>query len=217
MKNGLAIATRQIGPEHHGRRMSLKQFACVTGQPGYLYELDKAVIVVMDVPGVTHMRSVTEVRDRLIVYGRQNPGRINAITEGSSSAMRMPELQSERHPDISIYLSEPPSDDEQPWEFWTPDIVIEVVSQESRERDYVIKRAEYLEAGVRLYWIIDPLTRSATVLTRRTDTWDEQRLDASGKLTTRLLPGFELKLADLFAVLPPRRARARNGRPRRRR
>ena len=55
---------------------------------------------------------------------------------------------------------------------------------------------------MKLYWIIDPLDRTATVLTRRADSWREQKLDAAGMLTTHRLPGFELKLADVFAVLP---------------
>ncbi len=38
-----------------------------------------------------------------------------------------------------------------------PDLVVEVVSAESRARDYRVKYAEYLSAGVQEYWIVDPL------------------------------------------------------------
>lgn len=38
-----------------------------------------------------------------------------------------------------------------------PDIAVEVVSRESRSRDYFEKKQLYLEAGVSEYWIIDPL------------------------------------------------------------
>ncbi len=56
----------------------------------------------------------------------------------------------------------------------------------------------------RLYWIIDPCDDTATVLTRRIDKWHEQKLDINGVLKTDLLPGFELKLAEVFAA--PERA-----------
>ena len=44
-----------------------------------------------------------------------------------------------------------------------PDFVLEVVSPSSISRDYVRKAAKYLEAGVREYWIADPLKDTLTV------------------------------------------------------
>lgn len=40
-----------------------------------------------------------------------------------------------------------------------PDWVIEIVSPSSKKLDYVIKLAEYQTAGVREYWIVDPLKK----------------------------------------------------------
>lgn len=44
-----------------------------------------------------------------------------------------------------------------------PDWVIEIVSLSSRRMDYVRKLALYSEAGVKLYWIVDPERRNVTV------------------------------------------------------
>ena len=41
------------------------------------------------------------------------------------------------------------------------DIVIEVVSLKSQQRDYAEKYHEYEQAGVDEYWIIDPLKQEA--------------------------------------------------------
>jgi Uma2 family endonuclease len=191
----------EIGPESNGRRMSLEEFARVEGRPGYLYELSRGVIQVVDVPGVPHMLVKLRIRNALVLCQVRHPDRIFAIADGSDMAIRMPQLVSERHPDICVYLTPPPVDDVQPWDFWVPDIVIEVVSPGSEERDYEEKREDYLKAGVRLYWIFDPQTRSATLLTRRGDEWRAQKPDESGTVKTRLLPGLELKLADVFGVL----------------
>jgi Uma2 family endonuclease len=38
-----------------------------------------------------------------------------------------------------------------------PDIAVEIVSRDSRQRDYGEKKQLYAEAGVAEYWIIDPL------------------------------------------------------------
>ena len=200
MAETIAIST--IGPESHGQRMTLDEFARVEGHPGYIYELEKGVIVVVDVPGIPHLSLVLQVRNALIKYQLADPTRIYAVTGGGESAMRLPEMQSERHPDISVYRSPPSTPDEQPWDEWIPEIAIEIVSNSSADRDYGIKRQEYLAAGVRLYWIIDPRDRTATVLSRRADKWQEQKLDSTSLLKTPLLPGFELRLADVFSVLP---------------
>jgi Uma2 family endonuclease len=161
--------------------------------------LEKGIIVV-DVPGMPHGYIQEFIRDELALYRRANRHRICYIAEPSGAAMRMPEMQSERHPDLSIYLTPPPTPDAQPWEYWIPEIAIEIVSASSVDRDYRIKPEEYLKAGVRLCWIIDPLDRTATILTRRGDKWHEQKIESDGVLKTNLLPGFELRLADVFAA-----------------
>ena len=46
-----------------------------------------------------------------------------------------------------------------------PTIIIELVSEGkvNQERDYVVKRTEYKEIGVKEYWIIDRFTKTMTV------------------------------------------------------
>lgn len=44
-----------------------------------------------------------------------------------------------------------------------PDFIIEVVSPTSRRMDYAIKMNLYADAGVREYWIVDPLKNRTTV------------------------------------------------------
>ncbi|MBI4612450.1 MAG: Uma2 family endonuclease [Planctomycetes bacterium] len=189
-----------LGPEDHGRRMSLEEFARATGREGSLYELAKGVVIVVDVPGLSHSRIVREVERQFTAYDLDHPEVIRHIAAGSDCAIRMPAMRSERHPDRAIYLTPPPAD-ENPWDLWTPEIVVEVVSRGQEERDYGEKRQEYLVAGVREYWIVDPYRRTVLVLRRRGDDWTEEEVLAGGKVATRLLPGFELDTARLFALL----------------
>lgn len=193
-----ATATTRIGPDDHGKDMPLERFARAEGAPGHVYELGRGVIEVVNVPGVPHARVVAFLRTALGAYQLENPGVVQLVSGGMDSVLRMFELDSERHPDVTVYLSAPPG--QAGWDEWTPDIVVEVVSKESRDRDYKVKPREYLAAGVREYWIIDPSRKSATIRRRRGDTWRETRIERTAAVTTRLLPGFRLRLAEVFAA-----------------
>lgn len=47
--------------------------------------------------------------------------------------------------------------------FGAPDLIIEIVSPSSRRMDYTKKNGLYAEAGVREYWIVDPIKRMVTI------------------------------------------------------
>ena len=86
-----------------------------------------------------------------------------------------------------------------------PDIAIEILSSD-RRRDLVRKRQLYAEAGVSEYWIFDPVNDAATLLDLRDGEYVERAvLGAEGIVTTSLLPGLEIPLADVFNN--PRRPR----------
>ena len=79
-----------------------------------------------------------------------------------------------------------------------PNIVMEVLSTD-RNRDLVRKRQLYAEAGVREYWIVDPRADTATLLELRDGEYAERAvLTVSDTLTTPLLPGLAIPLADVF-------------------
>ena len=66
----------------------------------------------------------------------------------------------------------------------SPDLLVEVVSRSSVEKDTVTLRAEYLAAGVREYWVIDgrPEPHTFDLLTRDDGTveWADAAVDAEG-------------------------------------
>jgi Uma2 family endonuclease len=70
-----------------------------------------------------------------------------------------------REPDV-CYLSAESAEHKHD-QLWTlADLLVEVVSEGSKNetRDYVEKRREYAQAGVREYWIVDPNAELITVL-----------------------------------------------------
>ena len=79
-----------------------------------------------------------------------------------------------------------------------PDIAIEILSTD-RNRDLVRKRQVYEEAGIPEYWILDEINQTALQLELRDGQYVERGvLTAEDTLTTPLLPGLAIPLADVF-------------------
>src|SRR5437879_12501637 len=144
-------AAVKIGPESHGQRMSLAEFDHAEVREGHLYELSRGVIIVSDVPNRRHLAQITSIRRQVAAYDLAHPGRIHTVAAGSECKILVPGFESERHPDLAIYLV-PPPDTEDLWSTWIPEIVIEVVSPDSEMRDYLEKLEEHLAFRVREYW-----------------------------------------------------------------
>ena len=78
-----------------------------------------------------------------------------------------------------------------------PDFVVEVVSPSNPEMDYISKLNMYREAGVRGYWICDPLR--ARVIAYRFET--EAVMDVyafSETVPAEIFPSFEVNFADII-------------------
>jgi Uma2 family endonuclease len=178
--------------------MSLEEFEPAEAQEGYLYELGRGVIVVTDVPKRRHTAQLFAITCQFHGYHAAHPGRIVLIATGSECKILLEDLQSERHPDLAIYKNPPPEDEEDFWNQWIPEIVVEVVSPRSRHRDYVEKREEYLAFGVREYWIFDADKAEMLVLRRSRGQWAERVVRPPDLYRSRLLPGFELACGPVF-------------------
>lgn len=103
-----------------------------------------------------------------------------------------------RKPDVSFIRATRLSLDNEPegWATLPPDLAVEVVSPRDLFADVVIKVNEYLEAGVRLVWVIDTATQKVYVYHH----------DGRGEILTavdvlsggNVVEGFCCRVAELF-------------------
>jgi Uma2 family endonuclease len=81
-----------------------------------------------------------------------------------------------------------------------PDLVVEILSPGTRDKDLEIKRKIYARFGVQEYWIVDP--DAATV---EVQVWSDSGYIAAGmygnsdRLSSPLLPELSLPLSEIFA------------------
>ncbi len=192
-------AKPKLGPEDHGRKMSLKAFEFAEVEEGYQYELARGYVIVSEVPNYPHASMESVIRDFLGRYRLDNPGVVHRILTGSSNKLVVSHWESERHPDIAVYLTPPKGrKDRTMWRTWIPELVIEVVSETSRDRDYTQKRDEYWTLGVKEYWIVDSRSKKVLVLRRGRSQWTEKTLGPADVCETTLLPGFKLPCGKVF-------------------
>ena len=84
-----------------------------------------------------------------------------------------------------------------------PDLIVEIVSPDSRNRDRRDKYLDYEAGGVREYWIVDPLLKTLDVYALRGRKYEEVALHGD-KLASRVLPGFFLRPSWFFGKSRPR-------------
>ena len=79
-----------------------------------------------------------------------------------------------------------------------PDLAIEIVSPSNRSRDLLDKVHQFLDAGSRLVWVVNPIRKTVTVYRSRANVTVlgiEDTLDGDD-----VLPGFAVPLSRLFAL-----------------
>jgi Uma2 family endonuclease len=79
---------------------------------------------------------------------------------------------------------------------FAPDLAVEVLSPEDCSRFVLDKVGEYLDAGVRMVWVLDPNARSASIYRSLTSV---RTLSANDALNGEdVLPGFRCRLREIL-------------------
>lgn len=164
-----------------------------------LYELDDGRLVTLPLPGFQHGHVIAVIGSMMIEAGdRRGLGRTTC--GGSGIVLR-------RNPDRVVGVdvafvakgSLPLKLSPEGYLETMPDLVVEVLSK-SNTAGYVRRKIEdYLQAGVRLVWIVDPAGR--TLVEHRSQT--EPRTYTAADIVTaeEVLPGLRLALAEVFSAL----------------
>lgn len=189
-----------LGPQDHGRVLTLAEYRAARGIPGFIYELIDGALEVSPNPIPNHDYWVRFVRDELERYALHHPTRLNCITEGAELEVPGRAAPTRPHPDLAAYRNfphPPPAS----WDDVCPCIVVEVISNRRAAKDTVRNRHLYWQVrGIAEYWIVDPEqnplepTLIALRRTPRGQTWEEHVIPFGKRYRSRALPGFSINL-----------------------
>ena len=179
-----------------GVRLSLDEFLAL-GETDEGLELFDGVLYLMSTPTKDHQFLLGQLYLYFALYfdGFLQPP---AEVYFDLTTILSRELQRAVDPDLVIILSGRDDVGGRIYVEGVPDIVVEILSTD-RSHDLVFKRRIYAEAGVREYWICDPRNDTALPLELQNGEYVERpSMTTADTLTTPLLPGLSIPLADIF-------------------
>lgn len=143
-----------------------------------------------------HGEIVAVVSALLYAYAKRNPGWSVATGDPGTKLRRDPDRL--RGPDVGIVRKErrPTGRGADGWLEGAPDVAVEVVGDAQAHSDLAKKALEYLAAGAKAVWVVDPEPRRVVVYTPPNATsvlGPDEELDGG-----EALPGFRCRVAELF-------------------
>jgi Uma2 family endonuclease len=166
-----------------------------TSIPNKHVELVRGVLVVREPAGSTHGLVAMGLGAELAVHvKRTGAGGVFAAETGFKLAT---DPDTVRAPDVAFVTRERlPPPGATGYAELAPDLIVEVLSPGDRPGDVLAKVADWLSAGTRLVWVLDPLRRLARVY--RHD-GSETIVTVEGALDGEdVLPGFTCPLASVL-------------------
>ncbi len=186
----------RLGPRSAGVLLTTEEFDRARFVAGWRYELINEVLVVSPIPSRNERDPNEELGRWLRNYQESHPQ--GSALDATLTEETIETKRNRRRADRVIWagLGRLPGPNE------PPTIIIELVSKGkvNQERDYIAKRAEYREIGVKEYWIIDRFSRTMTVCVFAADRDQELVIAADHTYATTLLPGYELPLRRLLEL-----------------
>ncbi len=165
---------------------------------GKRYEIIHGVLYVSPAPRLIHQFVVGRLTYFLTVFGLEH--QLGAVLPAPLDVL-LPGVADPVQPDVVVLASDNLSDVEGAQYFkGIPELVIEVLSPRTRRLDLDVKLKAYEQAGVPEYWIVDPQQRTVLLFNQQGHRGFQElgRFGGDDVVRSRMLAGFELKVADLF-------------------
>ena len=177
------------------RRMTFAEAAALDPDR-HAGELDEGRWVPMTRNTWRHAEVVANVVVVLKAYAREHAGWRVAAGDPGAKLRREPDVL--RGPDVAIVRAErrPTGRGEAGWLEGAPEVAVEIAGDSQPTAKLLKKAMEYLEAGSKMVWVVEPEGETVVVLTPP----DHLRVLGAGEALDggEALPGFRCEVRELF-------------------
>lgn len=170
-----------------------EQYLKLTDQTNQLIEFTDGYLEGLSMPTRRHQVILALLYELFAAFLRPRGGKV------LFAPLRLQvRLNKYREPDLLLLLDA--SDPRNQNAFWLgADLVVEIVSADNPERDTVEKVADYAEARIPEYWIVNPLDETITVLKLDGAAYVEHGMFRRGEAAaSALLDGFAVWVDEVF-------------------
>jgi Uma2 family endonuclease len=159
------------------------------------FELHHGRLVPMSPPGALHGNLQNRIGGALLVQGEEK-GHGKSYTEVGIILARKPD--DVRGADAAFIMKQSLPARESPVGFLEkiPELIIEIKSKNDTATEIAEKVADYLEAGAKLVWVLEPAIES--VIAHRPNSQPKSYRQTDALTCEDIIPGFRLVAAELF-------------------
>jgi len=155
------------------------------------YEYVKGELVPLSIPTMIHGEVSSNIHFLLSAHVRQHQLGKMYIAETTFQIG-----ESGRKPDVAFVSQERLPENRHQASPIPPDLAIEVVSPSDKVYDVQEKALEYLDAGAKMVWVIEPIAKTVTVYRSRSDI---KTLTSNDTLTgEEVVEEFQCAVAEIF-------------------
>lgn len=184
---------RTDSPDVDTRLLTIEEFERLPDD-GWRLELVRGQVIREPPSGFEHGEVAIHIGAILLGFVKENElGKVVGTESGFVLSVEPPTV---RAPDIAFVSEERLDFDRKRFAPLAPDLAVEILSPSNTMSEIHDKVIDYLDAGTRLVWVVDPDSRTITVYRSR---------DAIRLLTLEdeldgadVLPGFRCKVSELF-------------------
>jgi len=165
---------------------------------GYRYELQAGLLISEPLPGGRHGRVTAAVAEILRAHVKKL--RLGVVFAGDSGFILARKPDTVRGPDVAFVSRErfERSGDTVKAFAGAPDLAVEVLSPSNTATGMHAKVADYLAAGARRVWVVDPEVRAVTVYASLL--WPHVLREGDVLEGDDVIPGFQVRVGELFEV-----------------
>ena len=174
--------------------MTIEEFERLPDEAARL-ELVRGYVVREPPAGFEHGAIGVQIATLLYTFVRQHG--LGKIVAGEPGFVLFDDPPTVRAPDVAFVARDRLPADPRGFARLAPDLAVEIVSPSNTHSEIQDKVFDYLDAGTRLVWVVEPCGRTVTVYRSREEIrilTSEQEIDGG-----EVLSGFRVEVSEFFA------------------